>query len=472
MATDMSHETIARWQFAITTVYHFLFVPLTIGLSLLVAVMQTVWNRTGNVEWLRLTRFWGKLMLINFAMGIVTGIVQEFQFGMNWSDYSRFVGDVFGAPLAMEALIAFFLESTFLGLWIFGWDRLPRNVHLATIWLASLGTVISAYFILAANSWMQHPVGYRINPDTGHAELTSIWQVLTNPTQLVTFPHVLAASLLTGGAVIVGLSCWHLRRGHQVELHGRAVRLGLVVCAVASVGVMASGHFQGQVMTRQQPMKMASAEALWETERGAGLSLFAYGDVSHGENKIDIKLPRLLSFMATNSFSGTVQGVNDVQAAEAARYGPGDYSPVMGVTFWNFRAMMGLGAVYFGLAMLGLFRMRGGHLPGGRYLLPAFVWASALPYLANTAGWIFTEMGRQPWAVFGLLRTSDAVSPGVSTTAVIATLAGFTVIYGTLAAVALRLFLHHGRHEIPALSPNVTVGGRSQPGGALPSLAY
>ncbi|WP_131745916.1 cytochrome ubiquinol oxidase subunit I [Frankia sp. Cppng1_Ct_nod] len=468
----MSHDTIARWQFAITTVYHFLFVPLTIGLSLLVAGMQTAWNRTGSVEWLRLTRFWGKLMLINFAMGVVTGIVQEFQFGMNWSDYSRFVGDVFGAPLAMEALIAFFLESTFLGLWIFGWDRLPKRVHLATIWLASLGTVISAYFILAANSWMQHPVGYRINPRTGHAQLTSIWKVLTNPTQMVTFPHVLMASLLTGGAVVVGLSCWHLRRGHQVELHRRAVHLGLVVCAVASVGVMLSGHFQGQVMTRQQPMKMASAEALWDTEDGAGLSLFAYGDVSHGDNKIDIKIPHLMAFMATNSFSGKVQGVNDLQAAEVARYGPGDYTPVMGVTFWNFRIMMGLGAVYFGLSLLGLARMRGGHLPGGRFLLLAFMWAAALPYAANTAGWIFTEMGRQPWVVFGLLRTSSAVSPGVSTAAVIATLAGFTVIYGALATVALRLFLRHGRHEIPALSPNVTISGEPRVGVALPSLAY
>jgi cytochrome d ubiquinol oxidase subunit I len=372
----------------------------------------------------------------------------------------------------MEALIAFFLESTFLGLWIFGWDRLPRTVHLATIWLASLGTVISAYFILAANSWMQHPVGYRINPETGRAELTSIWKVLTNPTQLVTFPHALAASLVTGGAVLVGLSCWHLRRGQQVDLHLRAVRLGLVVCAVASVGVLLSGHFQGQVMTRQQPMKMASAEALWDTERGAGLSLFAYGDVSRGKNKIDIKVPHLLSFMATNSPSGTVQGVNDLQAAQVARYGPGDYTPVMGVTFWNFRAMMGLGTVYLGLALLGLVQLRSGRLLGARRLLLAFVGASVLPYLANTTGWIFTEMGRQPWAVFGLLRTSDAVSPGVSTTAVIATLAGFTVVYGALATVALRLFLQHGRHEIPPLHPDATSSGRPRPGDALPSLAY
>ncbi|WP_250285854.1 MULTISPECIES: cytochrome ubiquinol oxidase subunit I [unclassified Frankia] len=468
----MSQDTIARWQFAITTVYHFLFVPLTIGLSLLVAGMQTAWVRTGSVEWLRLTRFWGKLMLINFAMGVVTGIVQEFQFGMNWSDYSRFVGDVFGPPLAMEALIAFFLESTFLGLWIFGWDRLPKRVHLATIWLASLGTVISAYFILAANSWMQHPVGYRINPETGRAELTSIWQALTNPTQIVTFPHVLSASLLTGGAVLVGLSCWHLRKGQQVDLHRRAVRLGLVVCAVASVGVLLSGHFQGQVMTRQQPMKMASAEALWDTEKSAGWSLFAYGDVSHGENKVDIKIPYMLSFMATNSFTAEVEGVNDLQAAAVAKYGPGDYTPVMGVTFWSFRIMMALGGAYFALAAFGLWRMRRGGLPGGRHVLLAFVGATVLPYAANTAGWIFTEMGRQPWAVFGLLRTSDAVSPNVSTTAVVLTLAGFTVLYGTLAAVALRLFLRHGTHEIPELSPTVTVDGEARPGEALPSLAY
>ena len=483
----MSAETIARWQFGITTVYHFLFVPLTIGLSLLVATMQTVWHRTGNPDWLRLTRFWGRLMLVIFAMGVVTGIVQEFQFGMSWSEYSRFVGDVFGAPLAMEALIAFFLESTFLGLWIFGWDRLPRRVHLATIWCASIGTVISAYFILAANSWMQHPVGYTIDPQTGRAELTSIWAVLTNSTQLVTFPHVLAASLVTAGAALTGVSAWHLRRSHQTGLHRRTAKLGVAVTVVAALGVIVSGHFQGQVMTEQQPMKMASAEALWETETNAPLSLFAYGDVNEGRNKVDIKIPGLLSFMATNSTSGEVQGVNDLQTQAEQQYGPGDYTPVMGVTYWTFRTMMGAGFASLVLAAamaVWLRRTRGqaeepedaadaaapAGQPAGRrrfsrpvtLLLVASTWAVALPYAANTAGWIFTEMGRQPWVVFGLLQTSAGLSPGVSATEALLTLIGFTVIYGALALVALKLFLRYCRAEVPELVPS----GRGGPGPA------
>ncbi|WP_045878554.1 cytochrome ubiquinol oxidase subunit I [Pseudofrankia sp. DC12] len=517
----MSGETIARWQFGITTVYHFLFVPLTIGLSLTVASMQTAWVRTLNPDWLRLTRFWGKLMLINFAMGVVTGIVQEFQFGMNWSDYSRFVGDVFGAPLAMEALVAFFLESTFLGLWIFGWDRLSRRVHLATIWLASAGTVISAYFILAANSWMQHPVGYRIDPRTGRAQLTSIWKVLTNTTQLVTFPHVLAGSLVTAGAVLMALSAWHLRRGHQIDLHRRAAKLGVGITIAASLATMGFGHLQAQVMTRQQPMKMASAEALWTTETNAPFSLFAYGDVNRGRNKVDIRIPGLLSFLATNSPSGQVRGVQDVAAAEQEKYGPGDYTPVMGVTYWTFRLMMGFGglSLLFALAF-GSWLRRTGRTPldepvtdpaalmteptgaqpprtpsdepvaipparagsrvSGLFLL-AVVWGAALPYLANSAGWIFTEMGRQPWLVFGVLRTADGVSPGVSTAAVLVTLIGFTLLYGVLAVIALRLFLRHGREDIPELPGRggpASGGGGAGPGGAdddldrLPALAY
>jgi cytochrome d ubiquinol oxidase subunit I len=526
----MSGETIARWQFGITTVYHFLFVPLTIGLSLSVASMQTVWVRTRDPDWLRLTRFWGKLMLINFAMGVVTGIVQEFQFGMNWSDYSRFVGDVFGAPLAMEALVAFFLESTFLGLWIFGWDRLPRRVHLATIWLAALGTVISAFFILAANSWMQHPVGYRINPTTGRAELTSIWKVLTNSTQLVTFPHVLAASVVTAGAVLMGLSAWHLRRNHQVELHRKVAKLGVGLTIVASLATIGFGHLQAQVMTKQQPMKMASAEALWTTEKNAPFSLFAYGDVNEGRNKVDIKVPDLLSFLATNSPNGEVRGVQAVAAAEQAQYGPGDYTPVMGVTYWTFRLMMGFGGLSLLIAAaFGYWLRRTGRRPSrgpagiataattepattepatapttavisaeapavgpagtgttpvgpsgrwSRLLLLVIVWGAALPYLANSAGWIFTEMGRQPWLVYGVLRTADGVSPGVSTATVLVSLIGFTLLYGGLAVIALRLFLRHGRDDIPELPGRGGPAGEPTAGGGdddldrLPALSY
>ena len=262
---------IARWQFAITTVYHFLFVPVTIGLSAIVAGYETAWLRTGNERWLRLTKFFGKLFLINFAIGVVTGIVQEFQFGMNWSDYSRFVGDIFGAPLAVEGLLAFFLESTFLGLWIFGWDRLPAKLHAACIWLVHLGTLFSAYFILAANSWMQHPVGYRYDPDTGRAELVDFAAVMFNKVQLVTFPHVVLAAYMTAALFMVGVSGWlYASRKHAQdrEVHRKAIRLGAAVALVAGLGVAVSGDFQGKVMTEVQPMKMAAAEALYESSDG------------------------------------------------------------------------------------------------------------------------------------------------------------------------------------------------------------
>src|SRR5215207_2757410 len=243
---------VARWQFGVTTVYHFLFVPLTIGLGPLVAVFQTLWHRTGNERYLKLTRFYGKLMLINFAMGVVTGIVQEFQFGMNWSDYSRFVGDVFGAPLAIEALVAFFLEATFIGLWIFGWDRLPKLAHLACIWLVAIGTNLSAFFILAANSWMQHPVGFQINPERGRAELTSLWEVLNNSTNQVAYPHVATASFLTAAAFVIGVSAWHLHRRQHTEVMRESLKMGFVVALLFGVGVTVTGDLQAKVMTDQQ----------------------------------------------------------------------------------------------------------------------------------------------------------------------------------------------------------------------------
>ena len=256
---------IARLQFATTSIYHFLFVPLTLGLGPLVAIMQTLWHRTGDEAWLRLTRFFGTLFLINFAIGVATGLVQEFEFGMNWSDYSRFVGDVFGAPLAMEALIAFFFESTFIGLWIFGWDRLPKRIHCACIWMVAIGTVLSAYFILAANSWMQHPVGYRYNPDTGRAEMNDFWAVMFNKVQLVTFPHTVLAAYMTGAAFVVGVSLWSSLRKRNAEdrpVYLTGVRTGAAVMLVAALGVAVSGDVAGKIMTEVQPMKMAAAEAL------------------------------------------------------------------------------------------------------------------------------------------------------------------------------------------------------------------
>jgi cytochrome d ubiquinol oxidase subunit I len=465
---------LARWQFAITTVYHFFFVPITIGLSLLVAVLQTAWYRTGKPEYLRATRFWGKLFLINFAMGVVTGIVQEFQFGMNWSAYSRFVGDIFGAPLAIEGLLAFFLESTFLGLWIFGWDRLPKRLHLASIWLASIGTVLSAYFILAANSWMQHPVGYRLNPTTNRAELTDFGAVLTNPTTLVTFPHTIMAALLTAGAFMLAVSAWHLARKRDLEVFRPSVRLALWVVVLSGALVAVTGDLQARVMTEQQPMKMAAAEALYETAAPASFSLFTIGTLDGSAEVWSLRVPGMLSFMATGTLDGEVEGINDLQAAYEQRYGPGAYAPNIPVTYWSFRFMIGLGLVVtvFGLAGLWLTRREQDADPRvTRWFWRLGPWAVVLPLAANSFGWIFTEMGRQPWTVFGVLKTAESASPSVGAGTVLTSLTVFTVLYGALAVVELFLTLRYARQGAPPLAEPSDMDGVDEPDRPL-TFAY
>src|SRR5215211_6099886 len=311
---------LARIQFATTSLYHFLFVPLTLGLAPLVAIMQTIWRRTGDDAWLRLTRFFGTLLLINFAIGVATGLVQEFQFGMNWSVYSKYVGNVFGAPLAIEGLAAFFLESTFLGLWIFGWNRLSPRIHLATIWLATLGTWLSAYFILVANSWMQHPVGYDLVD--GEAHLTDVWALLSNEFALRAYLHVLLVGLTTGSIVVLGISCWQLLRGRNTDLFRRAAALALIVGTPVTLINLVVGNRFGEAVTGAQSMKIAAAEALWETEQPAGFSLFQIGGFSAEDPtpSVSITVPRLLSYMATGSFDGEVQGINQLQAQEAQKY--------------------------------------------------------------------------------------------------------------------------------------------------------
>jgi cytochrome d ubiquinol oxidase subunit I len=459
---------IARWQFAITTVYHFLLVPITIGLSGMVAAMQTQWVRTGDERYLRMTRFWGKLLLINFALGVATGIVQEFQFGMAWSEYSRFVGDIFGAPLAIEGLVAFFLESTFLGLWIFGWDRLPRRIHLATAWLVFIGTSLSAYFILAANAWMQRPVGAEVNPARGRAELTSFWEVLTNKTAVYAFAHTWTASLLTAGMLVVGISAWKRWRARDKErtFFTTSLRWGLWTSLAAGLATVVVGHGFGQWMTQVQPMKMAAAEVLYETRDKAPLSIFAVGDVkkSPEELAINIEVPRLLSFMATNSFNGKVRGINDIQAEYEQRYGPGDYVPILAATYWTFRIMIGLGFFAIGVAIAGLWLLRRGREPGKWFARVALL-ALFGPMVANTAGWIFTEVGRQPWVVQGLLLTKDGVSPIAGST-MLFSLITLTLLYAALAVIEVWLFTRVvKRGPEPAPKP---VGESSY----LPNLAY
>jgi cytochrome d ubiquinol oxidase subunit I len=465
----MTSLELARLQFGVTTIFHFFFVPVTIGMAFFVAVCQTLHYRTGREVYARMTHFWGKLMLISFAVGVVTGIVQEFQFGMNWSNYSRYVGDIFGAPLAMEGLAAFFLESTFIGLWLFGRGKLSPKLHLASIWALAGGTMLSAYFILAANSWMQHPVGYKMAADGSRAEMTSIFAVLTNSTALYAFAHTILGALATAGMLMLGVCAWHLLRRNEVDLFGRSAKLLLGGVAAASLATMLVGHFNGQLMERQQPMKMAAAEALFTTEKGAGFSLFALSHVQHNPKhlNVNVKIPYTLSLMATNNPNGKVEGINDINRQYQAKYGPGEYAPIVAVTYWTFRFMVGAGTIMLLLAAFGLWQARKGRLLESKWLLRLLIPAAALPFVANTAGWLFTEMGRQPWAIMGLLRTDNANSPTVSSAQIVLTLVGFTVLYGVLGAIGGRLFLREAKH-----GPSPDVPPPAEPDRPDLALAY
>jgi cytochrome bd ubiquinol oxidase subunit I len=472
---------LSRWQFAITTVYHFMFVPITIGLGFLVAGFETAWLRTGHERWLRLTKFYGKLFLINFALGVVTGIVQEFQFGMNWSAYSRAVGNIFGAPLAIEALLAFFMESTFLGLWIFGWDRLPPKVHVATMWLAATGTLLSAYFILTANAWMQHPVGYTYNAATRQYELSSFRDVMLNPAQLWGFPHVIAGCFLTAGAFVAGIALWQLLRRPAIDdNHARAfkhaLKAGAITAIVGAVAVVITGDTQGKLFTTQyQPMKMAAAEALYHTAQPAPFSLLTIGSLNGMRPIFEITLPRLLSFLATGNWSAQVQGIDNLQAQYQAQYGPGAYVPIVPVTYWSFRIMIGAGLLAALIAIVALWVTRRGRRGRGsdqvesvlirglhrawwrRTLVVAAVILPFLPLLGNTGGWIMTEVGRQPWLVYGQLKTAAGVS-GNSAGEVLASLIIFTLVYGVLAVVEAGLMLKCIKAGITS-EPLPTYGG-------------
>jgi cytochrome d ubiquinol oxidase subunit I len=424
---------LARLQFAATTVYHFFFVPLTLGLVWLVAYFETKYVRTGDEEYKKLTKFWGKLFLINFAMGLVTGIVQEFQFGMNWSDYSRFVGDIFGAPLAIEALLAFFLESTFLGIWIFGWDKLSKKLHCAAIWVVAIGSNLSALWILIANSFMQAPTGFVV--ENGKAVMTDFWALVTNHHVWLQFPHVIAASLATAGFFVMGISAWHLLRKTHVEFFTKSFKVGAIVGVVATVLVAGIGHAQAQYMVKTQPMKMAAAEALWKSENPASLALFSIFDEEKKEDIFSIRIPGALSFLVYNKFEGEVKGITELQSEMEAKHGPGNYVPSVFLSFWTFRIMVGAGIAMAALAILGLYLSHRNMLLKFRSVLWALFAALLLPYIANSAGWIFTEMGRQPWVVWEVLKTADAVSPNVSFGMVLFSLITFTLLYGALMIV-------------------------------------
>ena len=424
---------LARIQFATTSLYHFLFVPLTLGLAPLVAVMQTMWHRTGDDAWLRLTKFFGTLLLINFAIGVATGLVQEFQFGMNWSVYSEFVGDVFGAPLAIEGLAAFMLEATFLGVWVFGWDRLSPRLHLATIWIAALGMWLSAYFILVANSWMQRPVGYELVD--GRAELTSIGALLGNEFALYAFTHVILVGLTTGSMLIFGVACWHFARGRNIEIFRKAAKLALIVAVPVSALNLAVGSVFGIVTTKYQPMKIAASEALWDTEDPAAFSLFQIGGFTQDDQtpSFDIEIPGLLSWLATGSFKGEVMGLNQVQAQYEGQYGRGaNYLPHVRTAYWAMRTMAYVGTLIFLVAAFGAFLYRRRKLETTRWFNWVAVVAIAFPFIAALSGWVLTEMGRQPWIVQGLLKTVDANSPTVSMWTIGTSLGVFVALYAIL----------------------------------------
>lgn len=468
---------LARWQFGITTVYHFMLVPLTIGLSTLVAIMQTSWVVTKNEKWLRLTKFFGKLLLINFALGVATGIVQEFQFGMNWSEYSRFVGDVFGAPLAMEALAAFFLESTFLGLWIFGWERLPKLVHLATVWAFSIGSILSAYFILAANSWMQHPVGAEYNPETGRAEMNDIWAVLTNNTALVAIPHVIATAFLVAGTFVGGIGVWWMvkstraKQDSDARMYRTAARMGAYVMLISGVGLLVTGDLQAKLMFEQQPIKMAAAEGIVETTQPAPFSLLTIGNLA-GDDPASVRhiieIPGLTSFMATGDWNAEIKGLNELQEIYAERYGATtpdgkaiEYRPNLLVTYWSFRLMIGLAVFSAALSLAILWLTRKKRVSDKRWFKNLALASLPMPFLAASFGWIFTEMGRQPFVVAPnptgsdqiMLMTMFGYSTSVSAGEVITSMVTFTVVYSILGVFWYRLQQRYASEGAPIIAP-------------------
>lgn len=430
---------LARVQYALTTIFHFFFVPLSIGTIFIVAIFETMYLFKKKAEYLRMAKFWGKIFLLSFAIGVVTGILQEFQFGMNWSEYSRFMGDVFGAPLAVEALLAFFMESTFIGIWMFGRGKLPDWVITVSAWLVSIGTLLSALWILAANSFMQEPVGFEIQD--GKAVLTDFMALLTNPQLQVEFPHTVFGALATGAFVIGGISAYNLLKKKDVEFFKTSFNVSMIVAAIASLAIAFSGHAQAKHLMDSQPMKMAASEALWDdSEDPAAWTILAIGDQQEEKNTWNIDLPFALSYLAYGEFSGSVEGMKTLQAKYEEKYGEGvDYIPPVWPVFWSFRIMAGFGGVMLVLSILGLWfgNRRKGILATPTWFLRTMMFAMAAPFIANTAGWIMTEIGRQPWTVFGYYTTAQSVSPNVSMGQLLFSTISFSTAYIILAIIMI-----------------------------------
>ena len=437
----MDEVLLSRWQFGITTVYHFLFVPITLGLAFFIALLETWYVKTGEAKYRELTQFWGKIFLINFAMGVVTGIVQEFHFGMNWSEYARFMGDVFGAPLAMEALTAFFLESTFLGIWLFGWDKLSKKLHAACIWIVAFSSSLSAYWILVANSFMQNPVGFAIR--NGRAEMVDFGALLVNPYAISMYVHTWTSALATAGVVIVAVCAYQLLNNRRSDLFKVSMKGGIILAIVGLLAVMGTGHKQAQFIHDYQPMKSAATEAIWDTVDPAPFYLTADIDQEEGKNDGGIAVDGALSALLYNKFEGEVVGMNQLQAEYVEKYGEGNYIPDVPSLFWSFRAMVIAGSVMMAVVGLAFLAMMTGRLEKYRLLLYGLVGILPLPFIANSCGWYVTEGGRQPWIVYGLQKVADAVSPNITATEIWISMIGFTVVYAGLIVVALWLVMKH-----------------------------
>jgi cytochrome d ubiquinol oxidase subunit I len=446
----MDIVTLSRIQFGVTTAFHFLFVPLTLGLVWFVAIFQTLYYRSGEERYRRMAKFWGKLFLVNFGMGVVTGLVQEFQFGMNWSEYSRFVGDVFGVLLAIETMAAFFLESVFIGTWIFGEGNVSKRVHLFSIWMAAVGGLLSAIWILLASGWMHHPVGYTINPATGNAQLVDILALLTNPKGWLLFRHAIAAGFATSAFFILGVSSWYIFQKRELDVFKPSFRLGAIAGLIASFMLLMTGHEQGQELRLYQPMKLAAIEAIWETEQPTSFSLLTIGDLTGKQEVWSIRVPYVMSFLACNNFNCEIKGVNELQAEYVELYGPNDYVPLMVATYWSFRVMVGIGFVLLlASAFALLVTMRDGPPALLKWLkwMPYFI---PLPFIAGVAGWVTTEMGRQPWIVQGLLTTVQGITPHLTAGDILISLVGFTVLYAALAVIMVRLMYRFARQGTEA----------------------
>ncbi len=426
---------LSRIQFAVTAGFHFIFVPLTLGLSILVAYMETRYVMTGDVTYLRMTKFWGKLFLINFALGVVTGITLEFQFGMNWAEYSKYVGDIFGSPLAIEATVAFFLESTFLGLWIFGWNRVSKKTHAFAMWMVALATNLSALWILLANGWMQQPVGYVIN--NGRAEMVDFMALLTNSYGWTKFFHTLFSGYVVAAFFVMGVSAYHLLKKNNLDFFTKSFRIAAVFGLISSLLLAGSGSLSAEEVAAVQPTKFAAMESVWDTQKSAPYYLLAVPDVKNERNAIEgLGIPHMLSLLAFRDPHAEIRGLKDF---------PKELRPPVTETFVSFRLMAGMGFLFIALSLAAVFISRKPKIEEFRTILTILLFSIPLPYIAGQLGWIVAEVGRQPWIVYGLLKTADAVSKSISTGQVWMSLIGFIFVYGMLGVIDVYLLTKYSK---------------------------